>query len=270
MTAYLRRCAAALLVALGFATPASAGTAYSTDYTDLWFNTSEQGWGINLIQQHEIIFATLFVYGADNSARWYVASALTGSGNTFTGQLFQTTGPAFSGPWTGAANATPVGSMTITFTGDNSANLSYTVSGATVNKSVVRQTWRGTVLAGQFVGGWVANASSCASSGAAIATGILRVTNSGTAPASMSIQFVNSGGTASTCNYNGTYSPAGRLGTLSGTYSCTVGTLSTTGSFTLSQVDVGRNGFSSVYSASDSLGCNYSGFFGGVRDTQGN
>jgi len=39
----------------------AAATTYSTDYTDLWWGgTSESGWGINLIQQGEVIFDSGF------------------------------------------------------------------------------------------------------------------------------------------------------------------------------------------------------------------
>src|SRR4051812_15611783 len=111
MISAFRRCAAGFLVALGFSLPASAAST-GVDFTDLWFNPAESGWGLNLIQQNNVIFATLFVYGADNSARWFVASNLQGGGTAFTGQLFQTTGPAFSAAFNPAAvTTTPVGTM---------------------------------------------------------------------------------------------------------------------------------------------------------------
>ena len=97
---FLRRFAAAAFASLAFALPASA-TNFSTDYTDLWFNPSESGWGVNVIQQGNTLFATLFVYGTDQSPRWYVASGLVASSSTvFSGQLFQTTGPYFGAAWT--------------------------------------------------------------------------------------------------------------------------------------------------------------------------
>ncbi len=266
MITNIRRIAAVLLAALGISSmPAAAGTTYSRDYTDLWFNAAEQGWGVNVIQQYDIIFATLFVYGADNSARWYVASDLRGSGNTFSGTLYQTTGPNFSGPWSGAANATPVGSMTLTFSSANAGTLSYVVNGASVTKQVTRQTWRNNVLAGQFIGGYTANAScsDAGSSGPALATGLLRVMNNG---GTMTVEFRNAANVAATCTYSGAYSASGRLGNLSGSFSCTLGS---NGTFSMSEVDVGRNGFSAVFSAQDQF-CSYSGFFGGIRDVLGN
>src|SRR5690348_8358425 len=72
----------------------------TTDFTDLWWIPSESGWGANVIQQQDILFATLFVYGSNNQPIWYVASAAQYQGQvngqfTFTGPLYQTTGPYF-------------------------------------------------------------------------------------------------------------------------------------------------------------------------------
>jgi len=132
MISLIRRCAAGLVVALGVSMPASAVTA-GTDFTDLWFNPAESGWGVNLIQQNNIIFATLFVYGNDSSARWFVASNLQGGGTAFTGQLFQTTGPAFSANFNPAAvTATAVGTMTISFSSAPAARAKAAQTGATL------------------------------------------------------------------------------------------------------------------------------------------
>jgi len=263
MKSTLRHYAAAAVAALGFSLPASA-TTYGTDYTDLWWNPAENGWGINLIQQYGTIFATLFVYGTDNSPRWYVASQLEGSPNSFSGTLYQTTGPAFSAPWTGGQPPTAVGSMSVAFSGSNSGTLTYTVNGVTVSKTIQRQTWRNNNLGGNYIGGMTAIASSCgnpADNGFALITGLLTVQH-GASSASMRVDFRNSAGTSATCTFTGGYTPQGRLGTVSGTYSCTLGS---TGTFTMTEVDVSRNGFSATFSGQDQF-CRYNGYFGGVRD----
>ena len=268
MTSTFRRFAAALLATFAIALPASAGTTYSTDYTDLWFNPAESGWGVNLIQQYETIFATLFVYGADNSARWYVASDLRGSGqNNFTGTLYQTTGPAFTAPWTGGAVVTPVGSMTFTFASANTGTLTYVVNGASVTKQIQRQTFRTNTLSGPYLGGLTAVASACnnpSDNGFTLSTGVMSVTQNGNS-ISIRVEFKNAGGTPGVCGWSGTYTAAGRLGTITGTSSCTVGSATTSGNFTMSEVDVGKNGFSAVYSGRDSF-CTNTGYFGGIRD----
>jgi hypothetical protein len=129
----------ALVASIGLS--ANAGS-----YSDLWWNPNENGWGINLIQQHDTIFATMFVYGPDGKTSWYVASALKASnatGTTFTGDLFETTGPYFgSGFNPSAVTVRKVGTMTFAANEIGlAAALNYTVDGLAVTKSIVRQTW---------------------------------------------------------------------------------------------------------------------------------
>ena len=263
MTLNLRRLLAAFLVAIGFSMPASA-TSFGTDFTDLWYNPAESGWGVNVIQQSGTLFATLFVYGADSTARWYVASDLRGSATSFNGPLYQTSGPAFSGPWTGGPTVTPVGTMTFNFSSWNTGTLTYVVNGVTVNKAIQRQTFAGNNLAGNYIGGMTATASSCsnpADNGFALSTGILTVQHGAGNP-SMRVDFRNNAGVSATCTFTGGYTASGRLGTITGTYSCTLGS---NGTFTMSEVDGGKNGFTSVFTGRDQF-CTYNGYFGGIRD----
>jgi hypothetical protein len=69
------------------------------------------------------------------------------TGNTFTGDLFRTTGPAFSAnPWN-PANVTPIpyGSATFTFTDANNGTFNYNITGVTPNvqqtKNITRQSF---------------------------------------------------------------------------------------------------------------------------------
>jgi hypothetical protein len=116
-----------------------------TNYTDLWWNPNESGWGINVAQQGDVIFATLFTYDAAGRGMWYVLSgAPRQSDGSFAGDLFRTTGPAFNAaPWTpiGASNVTRVGTMQLRFANGESGTLTYSVNGTTVQKSIVRQVF---------------------------------------------------------------------------------------------------------------------------------
>src|SRR4029079_14133425 len=52
----------------------------STNYQDLWWRSppgSENGWGVNITHQGDILFATLFTYGADGTDTWMVMDAAT-------------------------------------------------------------------------------------------------------------------------------------------------------------------------------------------------
>ena len=123
----------------GLTTTFTAGTAVP-NYTDLWWNANESGWGMNLNQQGDTIFATVFTYAADRRNLWLVASSLARQPNgSFAGPLYRSTGPAFNAnPWT--ANAlTQVGTLAIAFSGPDSATLVYTVNGITVSKVITRQ-----------------------------------------------------------------------------------------------------------------------------------
>ncbi|MEP7262298.1 MAG: hypothetical protein ABI669_13905, partial [Usitatibacter sp.] len=107
------------------------------NYTALWWNPAESGWGLNVNHQGNILFATLFTYDATGAPMWLVMSngAAQANGTTFTGDLFRTTGPAFNAvPFTpiGAANVTTVGTMTLSFSAANTAALSYLFNGTSV------------------------------------------------------------------------------------------------------------------------------------------
>jgi hypothetical protein len=111
--------------------------------TALWLHPSEAGWGLNVTQQGSIAFATLFTYDAARQPLWLLMSGgqLQPDGLTFSGDLYRTTGPAFnSNPFTpiGSANYRRVGTMTMTVTEANAAQLTYSVDGVTVEKSIQR------------------------------------------------------------------------------------------------------------------------------------
>jgi len=63
------------------------------------------------------------------------------------------------------------------------------------------------------------------------------------------------------CRYSGSYSQAGHMGTVDGNYSCNSGA---SGTFTLTDVEGGRNGFFAGYVATDRT-CNLVGNFSAVR-----
>jgi hypothetical protein len=269
MTSLLRRIAFTLAATFGLALPASAATT-SIDFTDLWYIPSESGWGINLIQQGNVIFATLFVYGTDNTPRWYVASDLENtSGTSFSGTLFKTTGPYFGAPWTGNSPATAAGNMTITFNSPTTATLTYTADGANVTKNIVRQTWRNENLTGKYLGGVDANTSACSGgvpNQEVLISGTLNVAhNASTGAITLTLNTTTSTGATSVCTFNGTYTQAGKMGSVTGNWGCTSGsTQLNSGTFTLTDVQATVRGFNGGFQASDQL-CQYSGNFGVVR-----
>lgn len=113
-----------------------------TNYTDLWWNPAESGWGVNVNHQGNTLFATLFTYDIDGSPMWLVMSdGEKQADGSYQGTLYRTTGPAFNAvPFTpiGPSNYTQVGTMRFAFSGANSGTLSYTYIGASVTKSISR------------------------------------------------------------------------------------------------------------------------------------
>jgi hypothetical protein len=79
----MKRFVAAIVLA---ASCSSVTTSFSADLTDLWWNESESGWGVNVIQQQDTLFLTFFVYGPDNAPTWYSASDVRCSMFTCTGR----------------------------------------------------------------------------------------------------------------------------------------------------------------------------------------
>jgi len=273
MKLLFRRYAAAMAgaLALVIALPAAA-TSYSTDYTDLWYNPAEDGWGVNLIQQDDVIFATLFVYDATGYAHWFVASdvepASPGNQAVFTGTLYQTTGPYFGAAWTprGPANTAAVGTLTFNFDSANTATMQYSVNGVAVSKSISRQSWRNNSLAGNFIGGLTAQGSNC---GGGVANGpvliLYQLSVQHAANQQVSMSLSNDSGQV--CTFVGGYLQSGKLGSISGSWGCTnpAHTINNAGSFTISNIAVAITGWNGVFTGSDQY-CTYRGQFGGIRD----
>lgn len=230
-------------------------TRYGTDFTGLWWNASENGWGVNLIQQSNILFATLFVYGPNNQPLWLVGPNVvdsTGSG-VFSGDLFQTAGPVYSGAFNpGSVVATKVGTITIRFTSSVAGQITYTVNGASVTKNIVPQTWATNNLSGTYIGGMFGAVASCnlplPQIGASLLT--FTVTHSGS---NATIVVVDS--TNNRCTMTGTVTTYGKQSVVSGNYSCTVGG---TGAFAIGNLEAGFFGMTGLYVAASNAGCNAS------------
>ena len=114
-----------------------------TNYTALWWNPAESGWGINLDHQGNIIFATLFTYDETGAPMWLVMSrGERQADGSYAGLLHRTTGPPFNTvPWR-AVGAVEVGAMRLVFSGANDATLTYTYNGRAVTKSITRQLFK--------------------------------------------------------------------------------------------------------------------------------
>lgn len=268
-----KRLASAGLVAISLALscvslPASA-TSFSIDYSDLWWNTDENGWGLQFTQRNDIIFATLYVYNTSNAPIWY-AAILNYSGTSWGGNLMQTTGPWFGTKPFNAATVTVnnVGSMSFTPTSASDGVLSYSVNGVSLTKHIQRATFRYDDYSGTYIG-----VLAFATDGCANPTDLgmfnnrieFNITQSGTALSMVSQQQ----GAAAVCTSSGTYGQDGQFGnTTQTTASCSDG--SGAGSVTkYYQMNVTPSGVSMNFTAPSSnpgsKGCNVNGTIVGIR-----
>lgn len=121
-----------------FATGSSLPT---VDYSALWWNENESGWGIAITQQYGMIFATIYTYDASGNPVWYVASSCPLTGNSCTGDLYRVTGgSAPTVTWNGTnKEVTKVGAISLVFNDSSIGVMSYTINGVTGSKAISRQ-----------------------------------------------------------------------------------------------------------------------------------
>jgi hypothetical protein len=261
------RCAlAVLLLALSSSLSPVLATSFTTDQSDLWWNPSESGWGIQFVQRGSTIFATLFVYDQNKIPSWYSATLHSQGGFTWSGDLIATTGPWFGTvPFnTVTVTTAKVGTMTWTAQTVASGMLTYTVGAVSVTKSLVRQFIALDDFSGHYGGGIHSTFIGCANpafNGTVESIGVVNISQNG--PAITLQSFPSNGGS---CSYPGTLTQLGQMGDIVGSYTCTDGTA---GTFHLFEMQVNIAGLTGRFTASNSspAGCQQSGWFGGIRVT---
>ena len=233
--------AAAFAAALsaGASLPASAG-----QYSDLWWNPQESGWGVNVVQQLETAFVTLFVYDADGRPTWYVAPAARITHYGTSGPLFQGTLYRTRGPWHGGTfdprqvEAAAVGSVDLEVLARNRMRVHYSAEGVSVVKDVVRQTWDQPIVGANYTGQFALRQLPAAG-GPPIGTREY--------PGDVLVHFDAGQGFMRVddplrrCEYRGPYEITGKLIRFSGTYSCTTGD-GAQGTFEVNDLEVSANG----------------------------
>jgi SAM-dependent methyltransferase len=114
------------------------------DYTDLWWQPKESGWGLS-IHQHASggLFAIWLTFGPQNDPIWYTLQpgAWTGS-STFSGPIFATSGPPMNGPFSeSSVQRKQVGTGTLDFTDQANGTLSYELQDVVGTKSITRMIY---------------------------------------------------------------------------------------------------------------------------------
>ena len=125
----------------------SGGTQGATpNFQDLWWRSTESGWGVNITHQGDILFATWFTFSANSNGKglWLVMSNGNKTAtNTYSGVLYRTSGPAFNAvPFDPQMVVlTEVGTGTFTFSDANNGVFAYTVDGVTQSKPITRNVF---------------------------------------------------------------------------------------------------------------------------------
>ena len=116
--------------------------ALATNYTGLWWNAAESGWGVNFTHQGDIVFATWFTYDGQGKPWWLIAVLSRTADGVYGGPVSTVAGPLFaSAPFGPPPLETEVGTMTATFADGNAATLAYTVNSTSQTKAITRQVF---------------------------------------------------------------------------------------------------------------------------------
>lgn len=119
-----------------------AGFSTATDnYSDSWWNAAENGWGIALNHQDNTLAGAIYTYDTDGQPLFFIVNGATRQPDgAFQGPLVRYSGPAFNTlPWPASAVVqSQVGTIRLTFASPSSGQISYTIGGITVNKSITR------------------------------------------------------------------------------------------------------------------------------------
>jgi hypothetical protein len=256
----LRNALAAIAIAI-----ASVGPASSTDFTDLWWDPAESGWGLNIAHQAETIYITLYVYGATTRATWYSATlhfaGSDASGSlVYTGDLFEATGPWFGGVLfdPGLVTIRRAGDATFRGTSVDTGTLSYSVDGIVVDKAIERFTLALMNLSGEYIGGIVQTNFNCMSpalNGTLEDAAFISVVHTGT-----NVDITTSS-TRRTCTYRGTYAQAGRMGNINdGSFTCSDGAA---GTFAAFEINASTSGLLARFFGTGD-GCSFNGDIAGA------
>jgi len=74
----------------------NAAPQWGSDFTDLWFNPAESGWGVSLAQHGNNVFGVWYAYDTDGQPLWFVLPGVQFTSSTaFNGKLYTTTGPYY-------------------------------------------------------------------------------------------------------------------------------------------------------------------------------
>ena len=122
----------------------SAAAAPLDDYTDMWWNPSEPGWGLSIVQHaSNKVFVAWYAYDRNGQPQWMVVpDAVWRSAYAFEGTLYRTSGPSSEAAYEASKfAAAPSGSMRVEFGHGDDATVHITVDGRSFSKPLRRQAY---------------------------------------------------------------------------------------------------------------------------------
>lgn len=122
---------------------ATGTTPPAIDYTDLWWNTAESGWGLSISQQFGIVFAAWYTYDAAGKPVWYVAPRCELAATTCSSDFYRVTGGTpITAAWNAADKAAvKAGTMTLSFTDAVNGTMRYTIGTTDYIRVITRQVY---------------------------------------------------------------------------------------------------------------------------------
>lgn len=195
------------------------------EYTDVYYDPTEPGWGVFLVQSDTTQFLAFFIYGPDSKPIWYTAVLAQDANGNYNGDLRTTTGTYFANTWQGY-NITIAGTASFEPSDTYHATLRYSLTGGpTIVKTVERQTLTPYQLAGNYSGSMSGTVSGCAdpadNEAHFRARYGLTVTQTADAASTLTFTFVDTEHAGLVCAMGGSLTHLGRLYKLNGQFSCT-------------------------------------------------
>lgn len=115
---------------------------HAQNYSDMWWNPSESGWGVTIADHETQLVAVWYTYDTDGFPIWFTVPGGTFNANRtyFSGDLYRATGPSFASGFDPAAVVrTKVGTASFEFApGGEAANFTWTVGSVTRSRQIQR------------------------------------------------------------------------------------------------------------------------------------
>lgn len=113
----------------------------TTNFSDIWWNQTESGWGLALNHQDNTIAGALYTFADDGQPLFLILNGATPQPDgSYLGNLNRSTGPVFNAlPWnTSQVVNTVVGTMRLRFLGSQNLDITYNIGNVNVAKSLTR------------------------------------------------------------------------------------------------------------------------------------